>query len=159
MPIVNLRKYDYYTLKKDIFVDVSDEVAAGLLELRRAEDRVRSRIKYHKAYYSLDFHGDVEKEALDDLQPSPEEIWLEKEQEAYGELMAERLAEAMAKALTPIQAKRIHAVYMDKRKIIQIAADEGVGRATVYASTRAGLKRLKAYFVKRKWTLWDGETT
>ena len=52
MQTVNLKKYYYPLIRENVFVDVSDEVAECLLQLRREEERIRRKIRYHKAYYT-----------------------------------------------------------------------------------------------------------
>ena len=48
MPIINLRKYYYPTIRKDAFVEVSGEVAEALEEGLRIERRQEKKKLYHK---------------------------------------------------------------------------------------------------------------
>ena len=152
MPIVNLKKYYYPLIKENTFIEVSDEVAEGLLELHRYEDRARHKRYYHNAYYTLDAKDGIENCALDWKQPSPEELMLEKEEEEYQALMLKRMQDSFA-VLTPTQAKRMRARYFDKRKLNDIAADDGVHKACVHESLKDGLEKLKKHFDKNEWTL------
>ena len=60
MPIINLKKYYYPAYTKDTFVEVSDEVAEALLLMGREENARKSKIYYHKAYFSLDYGEGIE---------------------------------------------------------------------------------------------------
>lgn len=64
------------------------------------------------------------------------------------------MEEAMT-TLTPTQARRIRARFMDRKKIREIAADEGTSASRVSESIRAAIKKLKKYFDKHKWELWE----
>lgn len=150
MPIINLKKYYYPDIKKDTFVEVSDEVAEALLELRREEDRIRSRIRYHKAYFSLDGSDGIENHALNWAQPSPEEILIREEEKFLHEITLERLNEALSH-LTSTQARRVYARIVKKKKFREIAQDEGISVGQASESVRAGLKNLRKYFAKKKW--------
>ena len=50
MPIINLRKYYYPTIRKDAFVEVSGEVAEALEEGIRIEQRQEKKKLYHKVF-------------------------------------------------------------------------------------------------------------
>lgn len=154
MPIVNLRKFYYPLIKQDIFVEVSEEVAEALLALRRDEERVLSRIRYHKAYYSLDASHGLENHALNVEALSPEDFLLQKEAEAYDKLLLERLEEALAN-LTPTQARRIRARFFEKKKFRKIAEDEGTSASQVSRSISGAVKKLRKYFHKNDWKLWE----
>ena len=78
-----------------------------------------------KAYYSLDCEDGIENCAFDFTAKSPEEILVEREEEQVYLATLELLAEAMGN-LTEIQARRIHARYILGKKLIEIAAEEGV---------------------------------
>ena len=91
MPQINLKKYYYYLYPKDTFIEVSDEVAEALLTLHRAEEARNSKIRYHKAYYSLDCDDGIENHILDEPVPSPEQIMMEKEEESLRLMMFKRL--------------------------------------------------------------------
>ena len=154
MPIVNLRKFYYPDIKVDTFFEVSDEVAEALLALRREEDRIISRIRYHKAYFSLDGSDGIENYAPSWAQPSPEEILIREEEKLLHEITLERLNEALSH-LTPTQARRVYARFVKKNKFREIAKDEGISTGQASESVRAGLKNLRRYFDKKKWTEGD----
>lgn len=154
MPIINLKKFYYPYYTEDTFIEVSDEVAEALLKLSRQENNQAHKIWYHKAYFSLDCADGIENYALNWEQPSPEDIFMQKEDEAYNDLMMKRLEEAIS-TLMPIQARRVRGRFMDKKKIREIAADEGISASNVSESICAALKNMKKYFDKKKWTLWE----
>lgn len=59
MTTINLKDfYPWYT--HDEYISVSDEVAAELLESRRHEAAHAERVRYNKAYYSLDCDDGIE---------------------------------------------------------------------------------------------------
>ena len=65
--------------------------------------------------------------------------------------MLQRLREALA-TLTPTQARRVHARYMLGMKVKDIAAMEGITPSQAGKSIHAALRRLRRYFMLRKWT-------
>ena len=150
MPIINLRKHYYPLVTQDTFIEVSDEVAEALLALRRDEERIRSRIRYHKAYYSLDANNGMETYAINIDANSPEDILMQKEGEAYQALMMERLEKAFA-TLTPTQARRIRARFLEKKKFREIAAAEGISPGQVNISVRGAIKKMRKFFRKNNW--------
>ena len=151
MTIINLKKYYYPLVKTDVFVEVPDEIADALLHLRREENNRKSKMFYHKAYFSLDCEDGIENEAAGWAQPSPEDYLLKQEEQAEQEELVRRLYEALS-TLTPIQARRVHARYMLGMKIREIAEMEGVDSSRVSQSIRGAVKRLRRYFDRQKWT-------
>ena len=75
---------------------------------------------------------------------------LRKAQAEYAELLR-RLYEAIS-SLTPTQARRVHARYMLGMKVKDIAAMEGITPSQAGKSIHAALRRLRRYFIHRKWT-------
>ncbi|MGI5900623.1 MAG: sigma-70 family RNA polymerase sigma factor [Christensenellales bacterium] len=154
MPIINLRKFCYPIVKEDTFVEVSEEVAEALLELKREENRIISRIFYHKAYFSLDCEDGIENDAIGWEQPSPEDILIQKEDELLHEITLERLHKALSQ-LTPTQARRVRARYLEKKKFCEIAREERVSPGQISKSVQSGLKNICKYFEKHKWPKGD----
>ena len=74
MQIINLRKHYPGCYSKDVFVEVSDEVAEAILLAIRQENNYRQRTFRHKAYYSLDRGDGIENDTLH-FTPLPEEIF------------------------------------------------------------------------------------
>ena len=149
MQTINLKKYYYPLFVTDTMIEVSDEVAEALLLMRREENNRTHKIWYHKAYYSLDCEDGIENCAFDFTAKSPEEILVEREEEQVYLATLELLAEAMEN-LTEIQSRRIHARYILGKKLIEIAAEEGVSVSVVQQTVKSGLKRLRTYFEKKK---------
>jgi RNA polymerase sigma-70 factor (ECF subfamily) len=163
MQTINLKKYYYPLFVTDTFIEVSDEVAEALLLMRREENNRTHKIWYHKAYYSLDCEDGMSNQYSYRHGPgggvfsvhleytkSPEEILVEREEEQVYLATLELLAEAMGN-LTEIQARRIHARYILGKKLIEIAAEEGVSVSVVQQTVKSGLKRMRNYFEKKKW--------
>ncbi len=158
MQTVNLKKYYYELYRKDTFVEVSDEVAEALLLMLREENNRVRKIYYHKAYFSLDREDGIENDALCGFEKSPEDIFMEQEEERFFLLTLERLDEALSH-LTPAQEQRIRARYLDGRKTKEIADAEGVSIHVIYESLQRGLKSLQRYGRYKNVFLRDEELT
>lgn len=76
---------------------------------------------------------------------------MEKEAQAEHAELIRRLYEALS-TLTPTQARRVHARYMLGMKVKDIAAMEGITPSQAGKSIHAALRRLRRYFMHRKWT-------
>lgn len=151
MTVINLKRYYYPLVKTDVFVEVPNEIADALLHLRREENNRKSKMFYHKAYFSLDCEDGIENEAIGWAQPSPEDYMIQAEDEAAHELLLEHLREAIGQ-LTPTQARRLHMRYMLRMKYREIAEAEGISPTQASDSVRRAVKKLQKYFKKRKWT-------
>ena len=137
--------------RRDTFVEVSDEIVETFLLDKRAEAARERKMYRYKAFYSLDCDDGIENAAVGWAQPSPEDCLMEKEAQAeYAELLR-RLYEAIS-SLTPAQARRVHARYMLGMKVKDIAAMEGITPSQAGKSIHAALRRLRRYFMRRKWT-------
>lgn len=154
MTIINLKRYYYPLVKTDVFVEVPDEIADTLLHLRREENNRKSKMFYHKAYFSLDCEDGIENEAIGWAQPSPEDYMIQAEDEATHELLLEHLREAIGQ-LTSTQARRLHMRYMLEMKYREIAEAEGISPTQASDSVRRAVKKLQKYFKKKKWTRED----
>ena len=154
MPQINFKKHYYYLYPKDTFIEVSEEVAEALLALYRAEEARSRKIRYHKAYYSLDMDNGIENAILDDPVASPEQIMMAKEEERLHHLMLKRLVQAVA-CLPPAQSRRIRQHYLLGMSVKDIAQTEGVDPSSIYISLRKGLKNLR----KTDWRKMENEQT
>lgn len=154
MPIINLKKYYYPLIKTDTFVEVSDEVANELLALRREEDRIISRIRYHKAYYSLDADNGIENAALNLKSLSPEDMLVQEEEEAHHDLTLKRLEEAMT-VLNHIQTRCVHHRFVKKKKYWEIAQAENISQNQATYIVRSAVLKMRQYFESRNWKLWE----
>lgn len=93
MPIINLRKYYYPTIRKDAFVEVSGEVAEALEEGLRIERRQEKKKLYHKVF-SMDTN-DWTQLHISIYAQSPEDVLLRAEEHAEQERNLSRMAEAL----------------------------------------------------------------
>ena len=150
MQTVNLKKYYYPLIQEDVFVDVSDEVAECLLQLRREEERIRRKIRYHKAYYSLDNNDGIERAALDTLFPSPEDIILEQEEQRLKQLKLQRMKQAIA-GLPVKQAKRLQMHYLNSMTYKVLAKIEGVSDGAIFHSVQDATRNIRLQFQKNHW--------
>ena len=98
MPIINLRKYYYPTIRKDAFVEVSGEVAEALEEGLRIERRQEKKKLYHKIF-SMDTN-DWTQLHISVYAQSPEDVLLQAEDHAEQERNLSRMTEAFSH-LTP----------------------------------------------------------
>ena len=67
-------------------------------------------------------------------------------------LMGANLAAAMTQ-LSPVQARRLHARYVLKKKFREIAADEGISGSCAAASVTGAITKLQKFFIKNGWML------
>ncbi len=135
MKKINLKDY-YDHIVIDTYIDIPDEVFDIFEEHRKAEQAYQSRIRYHKAYYSLDRGDGIEHSALF-ISLSPDEIYERK-------LTTQQLHAAIA-TLPDKQAKRIYAHYFLGMSKAAIAKAEGVNKSQVTRSISRGLSHLEKY--------------
>ena len=65
--------------------------------------------------------------------------------------MLQRLREALA-TLTPTQARRLHARFVEGKKYREIAEDEGIASVSLVTNTvRDAILKLRKYFIKHGW--------
>ena len=138
MKEINLREYyPFYT--QDVIVEVPDEVADLLRELKLADAASFLRTYRHKAYFSLDYDTNVERDALV-VVLTPAEILEQKEENA-------RLYQAIA-SLPEKQRNRITSHFLLGMSISEIAKSEGSGASSVHEGIQRGLRRLKKILKK-----------
>ena len=138
MKEINLREYyPFYT--QDVIVEVPDEVAALLHELKLAEAASFLRTYRHKAYFSLDYDVNVERDALG-VVLTPADILEQKEEN-------DRLYQAIA-SLPEKQRNRITSHFLLGMSISEIAKSEGSGASSVHEGIQRGLRRLKKILKK-----------
>lgn len=136
MKEINLREYyPFYTC--DVIVEVPDEVADLLREYALLEEAYRIRTYRHRAFYSLDVEGKIERD-LAFAQPSPFEIM---EQRRISETLYKGLA-----TLSEKQRQRIYAHYFLGLSKADIARTEGSSANSVKDSIRRGLRSLEKFF-------------
>ena len=140
MATINLRDfYPWYTHNE--FVEVPDIIAAELIADRRYEKAYKQRIKYNKAFYSLDAEDGIEAEATAVFGccpiPSPEVALFMVEQHC-------RLCRAL-NSLPETQGRRIEAFYLIGISRKKIAEAEGVSESSVNESISRGLRAMKKF--------------
>ena len=139
MKKINLKKYYPLFHEQDMWIDVPDAVVCALDELYRAEAACYSKIRYHKAYYSLDRVDGIENASLF-LFPSPEDQVIQR--------LDRNLLYAAILRLPEKQAHRLYAHYFLGLSINQIARQEGVTPSAVSISLKKAKKNLKFFFLK-----------
>ena len=133
MKEINLRDYyPFYT--SDVIVEVPDEVAGLLHEYKLAEAAYILRTYRHKAYFSLDYDTNAERDALV-IVLTPADILEQKEENA-------RLYQALA-MLPEKQRNRITSHFLLGMSISEIAKSEGSCVSSVHEGIQRGLRRLK----------------
>lgn len=135
MKRINLKDY-YAHIGIDTDIDIPDEVFDIFEEYRKTEQAYQSRIRYHKAYYSLDRNDGIEHSALF-VSLSPDEIYERK-------LTSEQLHAAIA-TLPDKQAKRIYAHFFLGMSKTAIAKAEGVTEKAIRNSIERGLTYMEKY--------------
>lgn len=133
MKEINLRDYyPFYTT--DMIVEVPDEVADLLYEYKLSEAAHFLRTYRHKAYFSLDYDENVERDALV-IVLTPAEILEQEEENA-------RLYRAVA-MLPEKQRSRISAHFFLGMSLSEIAKSENSAPSSVHEGIQRGLRRLK----------------
>ena len=136
MTIINLRDF-YYWYTQDEYMEVSDDVAETLRASVRYEAAYTERVRYNKAYYSLD-DGIEYSACLHEL--TPDEVLELKERFI-------RLWNAL-NSLPEIQGRRVDAHFILGRTYREIARAEGVDKSAVRGSVLSGIERMKKYLQK-----------
>ena len=96
-------------------------------------------LEYHLLYHALSAEGTLLEEET------------RREQEEAYELMLQRLREALA-TLTPTQARRLYARFVEGKKYREIAEDEGIASVSLVTNTvRDAILKLRKYFIKHGW--------
>lgn len=133
MKIINLREY-YPFYSTDVFLEVSDEVAAFLAEDRRLQINYTQYIRDNRAFYSLDCGDGIEAEAV--CKP-------EQPDDAMERTERENLLEMALASLPETQRRRLYAHVVLQKSKREIAESENVSRASVGESIRRGIANLK----------------
>lgn len=127
-------KDEYPWYPDDIYIEVSDEVAEALLSFSKREKAQREKIRYHRAFYSLDAGDGIERDIVF-VSASPQELYERK-------VSREELYSAINR-LPEKQAKRVYARYFLGMTETKIAKIEGVSVMAISKSIAAGLKRIE----------------
>ena len=136
MTTINLKDfYPWYT--HDEYIEVSEEVAEELHTSRRREAAHAERVRYNKAFYSLDCDDGIEYTACLH-EPTPQELLDRVE-------LFVQLWNAL-NSLPEIQGRRIDAHIILGISIKEIAEADGVHEESVRQSIKRGLERMKKTF-------------
>ncbi|MDB7816541.1 sigma-70 family RNA polymerase sigma factor [Intestinimonas butyriciproducens] len=138
MTTINLKEFFYWYIA-DEFIEVTEEVAEELRKDKRYEYTHWRRMKRNKSNYSLDADDGIENDACF-FECSPEVLILQEEQIEY-------LCRAL-NSLNDLQGRRVDANIILGRKIIEVAASEGVSAKAVSESVKLGLWNMKKYLKK-----------
>ena len=136
MTTINLKDYYPWYLTNE-YIEVSDEVAAELRAGKLAEAAHAERVRYNKAYYSLDCDDGIEYSACVH-EPSPQELLERMDRFCH-------LWNAL-NSLPEIQGRRIDAHIILGISIKAIAEADGVHEESVRQSIKRGLERMKKTF-------------
>ena len=135
MTTINLKDfYPWYT--HDEYIEVSDEVAEELHTSKRWEAAHAERVRYNKAFYSLDCDDGIEYTACLH-EPTPQEL-LDRVELFF------RLWNAL-NSLPEIQGRRVDAHLILGKSYRQIAREEGVDKSTIRRSVERGKEQMKKY--------------
>ena len=138
MTTINLKDYYPWYLTNE-YIEVPDEVAAELRAGKLAEAAHAERVRYNKAYYSLDCDDGIEYSACLH-EPTPQEL-LDRVD------LFVRLWNAL-NSLPEIQGRRVDAHLILGKSIRKIAREEGVSKSAVRDSIHGGLESMKKYLRK-----------
>ncbi len=127
-------KDEYYWCSGDEYIDVSDEVAEAFTQFHKELERYRAKVRYHKAFYSIDTECSVDGHILF-VAATPDEI--------YERKVSQEQMYAAINQLSEIQARRIYAKFFQNMSVRQIAMIEGIDESSVSESISKGLKKIK----------------
>ena len=130
-------KDEYPWFSGDEYIEISDEIAEVFAEFNRNEKNHTEKLRYHRAFYSLDADNGIEKSILF-VSASPQELYERK-------VTQEELYHAINQ-LPEKQAKRIYAHFFQDIPMAQIARMEGVDESSVRESIERGLRRIEKIF-------------
>ncbi len=130
-------EYPWY--KEESYIEVSDEIAQAIAEFVRIEKAQKEKIRYHRAFYSLDAGDGIENDIVF-VSASPQEIYERKvtQKEIYKAIQM----------LTEKQAKRIYARYFQDMTVTEIARAEHTSVMAVSKSINKALKKIEGILKK-----------
>lgn len=125
---------EYHWCKENEYIEVSDEIAELFAQFKRNEKTYIEKLRYHKAFYSLDEDNGIEKSIIF-VSATPDELYEKK-------LNNEELYKAIS-MLPEIQARRIYAHFFQNMSMTKIGRIEGVSKMAISKSIESGLKKIK----------------
>ena len=138
MTTINLKDF-YYWYLSDELVEVPDEVAEELMASKRREAAHAERVRYNKAYYSLDCDDGIEYSACLH-EPTPQELLDRME-------LFVHLWNAL-NSLPEVQGVRVEAHLILGKSYRQIAREQGVDKSAVRHSVKSGKAAMRKYLKK-----------
>lgn len=133
-------KDEYPWCSGDEYIEVSDEIAEAFAGFMRSEKAYREKVRYHRAFYSLDAGDGIENDIVF-ISATPQEIYERKVTQAEIYAAINHLSEK--------QAKRIYARYFQDMTITQIAKIEHTSITAISKSINKGLKKIEEILKKR----------
>lgn len=130
-------EYPWYVGEE--YIEVSDEIAEAIKQFSKDEHRQYEKIRYHRAFYSLDAEDGIENHILF-VSASPQELYERKVTQTEIYRAISQLPEK--------QARRIYARYFQDMRISEIAKIEGVDKSAVKRSIDSGLKQIEKMLKK-----------
>lgn len=125
---------DEYPWYNNEYIEISDEIFEVFLEFSRIEHRQLEKIRYHKAFYSLDVLNGIEINILTNRISMEEKI---EQEQIRVELFR------IIQNLTPKQSARILKHYYEDMSINSIAKSENVDESSVRESIKRGLLNIR----------------
>ena len=138
MTTINLKDF-YYWYLTDVLVEMPDEVAEELIASKRREAAHAERVRYNKAYYSLDCDDGIEYSACLH-EPTPQELLDRME-------LFVHLWNAL-NSLPEVQGVRVEAHLILGKSYRQIAREQGVDKSAVRHSVKSGKAAMRKYLKK-----------
>ena len=138
MTTINLKDF-YYWYLTDELVEVPDEVAEELMASKRREAAHAERVRYNKAYYSLDCDDGIEYSACLH-EPTPQELLDRME-------LFVHLWNAL-NSLPEVQGVRVEAHLILGKSYRQIAREQDVDKSAVRHSVKSGKAAMRKYLKK-----------
>lgn len=136
MVTINLRDF-FYWYKTDVYIEVTEDVAAELRADKRSERVHWQRMKRNDSNCSLDAGDGIESSACYG-EPTPEEL-LDRAELFY------RLWNAL-NSLPETQGRRVDAHFILGMSYRKIARAEGVDWSSVRESVREGIKAMRNFW-------------
>ncbi|MEE1351667.1 MAG: sigma-70 family RNA polymerase sigma factor [Clostridia bacterium] len=127
-------KNEYYWITKDEYIEIPDAVAEIFTDFAKAEHRYLEKVRYHKAFYSLDGGNGIEKDIIF-VSQLPDEL--------YEKKLSQAELYAAISQLPETQAKRIYAHYFQNLTYSEIAKSDGVDESAVRHSVKRGLRQIE----------------
>ena len=138
MTTINLKDF-YYWYLTDVLEEVPDEVAEELIASKRREAAHAERVRYNKAYYSLDCDDGIEYSACLH-EPTPQELLDRME-------LFVHLWNAL-NSLPEVQGVRVEAHLILGKSYRRIAREQGVDKSAVRHSVKSGKAAMRKYLKK-----------